>query len=122
MNHAYTQSDILTPNLDKLAQSGLVFDNAYCQQAVCSPSRNSFMSGRRPDDTKMFGNYAGSFRDVLPSAITMPEHFKVHGYLTAGGGKTFHPNSPPNWDQPFSCMYLCLFCITKCSAHIEGFV
>eukprot|EP00730_Choanoeca_flexa_P012161 TRINITY_DN346_c0_g1_i2.p1 TRINITY_DN346_c0_g1~~TRINITY_DN346_c0_g1_i2.p1 ORF type:complete len:522 (+),score=71.18 TRINITY_DN346_c0_g1_i2:2-1567(+) len=100
---AYQQSDIKTPNLDKLAETGLVFDRAYCQQAVCSPSRNSFMSGRVPDRTKVYDNANGvNFRNVGPDWITMPEHFKRHDFITLGGGKTFHPNSPPNWDEPKS--------------------
>ena len=106
---AYNQSGVLTPNLDKLAASALVFDRAFCQQAVCGPTRNSFMSGRRPHHTLVFDNDK-SFRDVgrdargVPGAnwTTLPQHFKQRGYLTLGGGKTFHPNHPTNWDLPFS--------------------
>ena len=42
-----------TPHTDALAQRSLIFDNAYCQQAVCGPSRASLLSGRRPDSTQM---------------------------------------------------------------------
>jgi iduronate 2-sulfatase len=48
LNEAYGMTETITPNLDKFAKGALVFHRAYCQQAVCSPSRNSFMSGRRP--------------------------------------------------------------------------
>ena len=50
----YGQSHIITPNLDKLVKESLVFQRAYCQHAVCIPSRNSFMTGRRPDTTKVW--------------------------------------------------------------------
>jgi hypothetical protein len=98
---AYGMSETLTPNVDALASSGLLFQRAYCQMAVCSPSRNSFMSGRRPDTTKVW-NFVGSFRDVGPTWVTMPQYFKQHGFLTFGFGKLYHPGSPPNDDFPTS--------------------
>ena len=52
-NHAYNFSLAHTPNLDSLSKTGLTFTRAYCQYSFCSPSRNSFMSGRRPDTTKV---------------------------------------------------------------------
>ena len=52
--HAYDMDQTLTPNIDNFAEQALVFHRAYCQQAVCSPSRNSFMSGRRPDTTRVW--------------------------------------------------------------------
>ena len=72
---------MITPNLDHLAATGLTFAKAYCQQAVCGPSRASFMTGRRPDHTMVFGNSA-SFRktgvDATGAAgkdwVTMPEY------------------------------------------------
>ena len=54
LNEAYGMSETLTPHLDKFAKESLTFTRAYCQMAVCSPSRNSFMSGRRPDTTKVW--------------------------------------------------------------------
>uniref|UniRef100_A0A1X7TKQ4 Sulfatase N-terminal domain-containing protein n=1 Tax=Amphimedon queenslandica TaxID=400682 RepID=A0A1X7TKQ4_AMPQE len=103
MLEAYDQKYIHTPNLDRLAKESFVFQRAYCQHAVCIPSRNSFMTGRRPDTTHVwigFGN--ANFRVTGPDWISLPEHFKKNGYTTLGGGKTFHPNSPPNWDEPKS--------------------
>jgi iduronate 2-sulfatase len=87
-----------------------VFEKAYCNQAVCGPSRNSFMTGRRPFHTMVFDGNTASFRDVGWSKadgpgkdwITMPQHFKDDGFVTLGGGKTFHPKSPKNWDEPKS--------------------
>jgi len=102
---AYGQSQMLTPNVDKLANSGTVFANAHCQQAVCGPSRASFMTGRRPQHTRVYDNEA-NFRHVgLDSAgvagsdwTTCPGHFKQSNFTTLGGGKTFHPKHPLNWD------------------------
>eukprot|EP01047_Picozoa_sp_COSAG01_P005331 COSAG01_NODE_181_length_22873_cov_12.951392_9_plen_364_part_00 len=106
---AYGQKGMLTPNVDKLASEALVFNNAYCQQAVCGPSRASFMSGRRPSHTNVFDNNA-NFREVGRTSggaagaswSTMPEHFKKSGWTTLGLGKTFHPNHPKDWDEPTS--------------------
>lgn len=102
----YSQSHMITPNLDKLVKESLVFQRAYCQQAVCIPSRNSFMTGRRPDTTKVLdqsttlGNH--DFRVTGPDWISLPEHFKKNGFTTLGGGKTYHQDHPPNWDEPKS--------------------
>ena len=54
LNKAYGQSQMVTPNLDKLAESSLVFDRAYTNFAICSASRNSFMTGRLPDKTRVW--------------------------------------------------------------------
>ena len=69
-----------TPHIDRLAKRGMVFKHAYNQYAVCSPSRNSFLSGRRPDTTLTY-NFKDSFR-TAPGGATMtplPEYFKLHG-------------------------------------------
>ena len=100
---AYNQTYMHTPNIDKLAQEGLVFQRAYCQQALCIPSRSSFMTGRRPDTTKIWaGLGVHDFRVTGPDWVSLPEHFKLNGYTALGGGKTYHPDRPPNWDEPKS--------------------
>mgnify|MGYP006146140103 CR=1 FL=1 len=77
-----------TPHLDQLASEGLTFTHAYCQMSVCSPSRQSFMTSRRPDTSKVW-----NFIDANPrSTQATPGHFKEAGYLTLGLGKTFHEN------------------------------
>ena len=78
-----------TPNLDRLAAGGVRFDRAYCQQAVCSPSRNTLMTGIRPESLGIH-DLPTFFRTKRPDAITLPEHFKAHGYTTARFGKLFH--------------------------------
>jgi len=81
-----------TPNLDRLAARGLVFERAYCQQAVCNPSRSSFLTGLRPD-TVGVDDLRKYFRDTAPNGkdlVTLPQHFKNHGYFCQNIGKLFH--------------------------------
>jgi iduronate 2-sulfatase len=81
-----------TPQLDRLAARGLVFERAYCQQAVCNPSRSSFLTGLRPD-TVGVDDLRKSFRDTSPSGktlITLPQHFKNQGWFCQNIGKLFH--------------------------------
>jgi len=83
---SYGVPSLHTPNLDRLASSSLLFQHAYCQISVCSPSRQSFMTGLRPDNHKVF-----NFIDSNPvDTQAIPGHFRDHGYLTLGLGKTFH--------------------------------
>ncbi len=78
-----------TPNLDRLAERGMRFDRAYCQFPLCNPSRTSLLTGRRPKTTGVLGNrdwYGGDKSGI----ITLPRHFKQHGYKTLRAGKIFH--------------------------------
>ena len=85
----YGQSHIHTPNIDQLAKTGMRFERAYCQQAVCNPSRTSFMTGMRPEEIGVTGNHS-HFRDQRPGVVTLPQHFKQHGYQAAAIGKIYH--------------------------------
>ena len=78
-----------TPNIDKLAQTSLVFNKAYCQQAICSPSRASLMTGARPETINVWENYT-YFRDENPDIVTLPQHFIANGYEAAYCGKIYH--------------------------------
>ena len=97
----YGNNVIKTPNMDRLAKSGMIFTRAYCQQAVCSPSRSSIMTGRRPDATRVW-DLETHFRVALPDAITMPQHFKANGYHCAAFGKIFHNGFEDgrSWNEP----------------------
>eukprot|EP00038_Savillea_parva_P000752 m.98441 g.98441 ORF g.98441 m.98441 type:complete len:681 (-) comp10258_c0_seq1:18-2060(-) len=99
----YGHEWMITPNLDGLAASGLQFDFAYTQFAYCAPSRNSFLSGRRPERTRAL-NFLSTFRQSPngSSWTTMPEFFKVHGYFTSSAGKIFHDgmDDPQSWTYP----------------------
>ncbi len=88
------------PNIDGLAAEGLVFERAYCQQAVCSPSRTSLLTGLRPDGTKVY-DLVTHFRKTVPGVITLPQHFKNNGYHTVSVGKIFHNNldDEPSWSE-----------------------
>ncbi|MCH5372514.1 MAG: sulfatase-like hydrolase/transferase, partial [Planctomycetes bacterium] len=82
----------VTPNLDRLAARGLVFRRAYCQQAVCNPSRSSFLTGLRPNTVKV-DDLRKYFRETAPGGstlVTLPQHFKNHGYFCQNIGKMFH--------------------------------
>ena len=96
---------MLTPNLDRFAKDAatVTLDQSYVQQGVCSPSRNSFLTGRRPDTTRVW-NFKRSFRDLSDgeSWISLPQAFKKSGFVTSGMGKVFHPGEPKNNDYPAS--------------------
>ena len=79
----------VTPHIDALAARGTVFRRAYCQQAVCNPSRASLLTGRRPDTIRVW-DLKTHFRSTMPEVVTLPEHFKRHGYHTECIGKIFH--------------------------------
>lgn len=88
----YGDPNAITPNLNALAERGLVFDRAYCQQAVCNPSRSSFLTGLRPN-TVGVDDLRKGFRETAPngeSLVTLPQHFKNHGYYCQDIGKIFH--------------------------------
>lgn len=86
----------ITPNIDRLARRGVRFERAYCQQAVCNPSRASVLTGFRPDTLRVW-SLARHFRETTPSAVTLPQFFKMHGYYAQGIGKVFHINDAPSW-------------------------
>ncbi len=92
---------VKSPNIDRLAQGGLVFTRAYCQQAVCSPSRTSLLTGRRPDTTRIY-DLNTHFRKTIPDVVTLPEHFKKHGYHAQGLSKIYHGglDDPQSWSVP----------------------
>jgi len=92
-----------TPNIDRLAARGTVFNRAYCQQAVCSPSRSSLMTGLRPDTIQVHDLHT-HFRLNKPDAVTLAQHFMNNGYHSQGLSKIYHGslNDPLSWTVPFS--------------------
>jgi choline-sulfatase len=80
-----------TPHLDRLARRGTVFLNAHVQSPLCNPSRTSLMLGLRPTTTGIYG-LAPWFRSLPPwrDRVTLPQHFKAHGYRTFTTGKIYH--------------------------------
>ena len=95
----YGKAYMHSPNIDRLAATGVRFDRAYCQQAVCGATRNSLLSGLRPDTTGIHGN-TKSFREVFPDLIALPQQFKQNGYKSIGMGKIYHQNDALSWSEP----------------------
>lgn len=90
---------VISPNFERLAKSGTVFEHAYCQQALCMPSRASVLTGRRPDTTRVYA-FNPNFRASLPDVVTLPQHFKNHRYHTQALGKIFHKDDKQSWSAP----------------------
>lgn len=97
----YGNKMIKTPNFDRLSNMGITFNNAYCQIAVCAPSRASVLTGLRPDSNKVLV-LGQEFRQLLPNALTIPQQFKKAGYYTVSIGKIFHNKMPDSisFDEP----------------------
>ena len=94
-----------TPNIDRLAARGLRFDAAYCNQAVCAPSRNNLMLGSRSTSLGIY-NLATNFRAAVPDAVTLTQYFMRHGWRAEGMGKILHvghgnTNDDASWSVPF---------------------
>ena len=92
---AYGNEHINTPHMDRLAEKGMKFDNAFCQYPVCNPSRSSFLTGLRPDELGIVSNQV-ALRQKWPDIVTLPQLFRNNGYYTAGLGKLFHAGTDEN--------------------------
>jgi arylsulfatase A-like enzyme len=91
----------ITPNIDRLAASGVLFNNAYCQAALSGPSRGSLFSGLRPSTTGYIHNDI-RFRTVMPEVITMSEFFGRNGYTTIALGKIYHEGDKKQMAETFN--------------------
>lgn len=99
----YGDPVVKSPNIDRLAATARLFNRAYCQQAVCGPSRASILTGKLPDNTGVWHN-RNLFRETLPQLVTLPQLFKNNGYHAQGLGKVFSGNEkeedPLSWSVP----------------------
>lgn len=93
----YGELQMKTPNIDKLAKEGVLFTMAYCQVSSCLPTRQSFLTGLRPDSVGI----NDFFRVKYPSIATLPEYFKKYGYYTVAAGKVFHYEDFKSWSEPY---------------------
>ena len=107
----YGDKLVKSPNIDRLAARGIVFDRAYCNQAVCAPSRNALLTGRRPTTLGIY-DLGTNFRKAAPEAVTLLQHFMANGYRAEGMGKIFHTghgntDDAASWSAPlFSITYV----------------
>jgi iduronate 2-sulfatase len=99
----YGDTLVQSPNIDRLASQSRVFQRAYCMQAVCGPSRTSLLTGRLPDNTRVWHN-RNMFRVTHPDLVTLPQHFKNNGYQAISLGKIFSGDEreldPASWSEP----------------------
>lgn len=97
----YGHPRIHSPHIDRLASRGLRFDRAYCQQAVCAPTRASLLTGTRPDTTGVH-DLQTPLNTVRPDLVSLPRHFRNNGYRTVSLGKIYHhANEDPHaWSEP----------------------
>src|SRR5687768_11227275 len=110
----YGERQTVTPNIDRLASEGVVFKRTFCQQPLCGPSRSSFLTGLRPDTSRIWDNYT-PVRKQVPDIVTLPQHFKNSGYHTQAVGKISHTHgevqedeaswSAPHWQVKASMRY-----------------
>lgn len=93
----------VTPNMDALAKQGLRFNRAYCQVAVCNPSRASLMTGLKPDTLGVW-TLPIHFREAMPDAVTMPQWFRKFDYTAVSHGKIYHNPTPDpqSWSEPIA--------------------
>ncbi|MFQ6131518.1 MAG: sulfatase [Armatimonadota bacterium] len=92
--------DTKTPHLDALAQRGVNFTSAHCAAPLCNASRAALMTGVRPSTSGVYTN-GQPFRQVLPEAVTLAQHFMAHDYRVMGSGKIYHGRfpDPPSWHE-----------------------
>jgi arylsulfatase A-like enzyme len=97
----YGSDVVVSPHLDRLADESLVFDRAYCQKALCWPSRNSFFSGLMPHSLGTTDAHT-TFRESHPGIASLPQWFRRHGWVTRGFGKILHDGQTDeaSWSQP----------------------
>ena len=97
----YGRKQMVSPNIDRLASEGVLFERAFCMVPTCGASRASLMSGIRPARDR-FVNYMARADHDVPDVTTLNTHFKNHGYYTVSNGKVFHypKDNGHGWSEP----------------------
>ena len=97
----YGDNIAITPNIDRLSSQGVQFNRAYCQVAVCNPSRASLMTGLKPDTLGVW-TLPIHFREAKPDAVTLPQWLRKSGYTAVSHGKIYHNPTPDpqSWSEP----------------------
>jgi iduronate 2-sulfatase len=100
----YGDKRVHSPNIDRLAKRSVLFERAYCNQAVCAPSRNALMTGVRPTTLGIY-DLGTNFRFAASNIVTLSQHFMQNGYRAEGLGKIFHVGhgnheDPASWSVP----------------------
>lgn len=95
----YGSAHVRSPHLDQFARTGMIFERAYCQLAVCTPSRANVFTGKRPDTLRVW-HLREDFRQNTPEIVTLPQFLRARGYLTQTLGKTIAINDPSSWTEP----------------------
>ncbi len=90
---SYGHSQVISPNIDKLASDGVLFENAHNQFPLCSPSRISLMTGMYSDQTKST-KLQVHLRQTVPDVVTLGQRFKQRGYTSVRIGKIYHYGNP----------------------------
>lgn len=110
-----------TPNIDRLAAEGFLFKRAYCQQALCNPSRASMMTGLRPDSVKIFDQQT-HFRLNIPDAVTAPQYFKKNGYYCQSLSQVFTVGlgDPDSWSVPHWAPHMPSYASSEILAKMES--
>lgn len=94
----YGDAMVKSPNIDRLAARGVTFEHAYCNQAVCAPSRNALMTGLRPQAIGIY-DLPTNFRKSVPEAVTVAQYYRARGYRTEAMGKIMHVGHGNHEDQ-----------------------
>ncbi len=103
VGHLRRNTQVKTPNIDRLAAQGVTFTHAYAPAPACNPSRASMLSGLRPSSTGVYDNET-DWRPGLPAELMLPVYLRRHGYLALSAGKIYHEtySRPSDWDEAYS--------------------
>ncbi|MEM6279065.1 MAG: sulfatase-like hydrolase/transferase, partial [Verrucomicrobiota bacterium] len=92
---------VITPNIDRLAEKGILFSNAHCAAPVCKSSRTAIFTGLHPVQTGVYGNRDPNVEKLFPGTIFLTQVFEDAGYDVAGTGKMLHGDARTIFSESF---------------------